>query len=126
MLYINRQIGKLSILLSILEPLTVGSALNIINATKSMHIYRYMPSLCAAFMYFQSAIVFYDSMKSKLTLRYIFTIPRVPTVLEYWYYFKIRAFCAVGACPLLWARIRKEFCESDRAESRAVVLKYLS
>ena len=31
-----------------------------------------------------------------------------------------------GACPLLWARIRKEFCESDQAESRAVVLMYSS
>ena len=38
MLYINRQIGKLLILLSILALLTVGSALNIINATKSRHI----------------------------------------------------------------------------------------
>ena len=61
-----------------------------------------------------------------LLYRYILTVPRVPAVLEYRYYFKIRALRAPGACPLLWARIRKEFCESDQAESRAVVLMYLS
>ena len=75
---------------------------------------------------FKVFLFFYDSMKSKLLLRYILTVPRVPAVLEYRYYFKIRALRAAGACPLLWARIRKEFCESDQAESRAVVLMYLS
>ena len=58
----------------------MGSALNIINAINLRHIYMYMSILCAAFIYFRSFLFFYDSMKFKLTLRYILAVPRVPAV----------------------------------------------
>ena len=85
-----------------------------------------MSLLCAAFMYFQSFLFFYDSMKSKLTLRYILTVPRVPAVPVPRYLKSVGSArrMPVQHTMLLWAQIRKEFCESDQAESRALDLMY--